>query len=56
LYYVFSNDNPLKGFSMGAGAFYVGDRVAGRNATATNPTYKLMPLPDYSVDRSYGRL
>ena len=49
LYYVFSNDNPLKGFSLGAGAFYVGDRVAGRNKTATNPTYNLMPLPDYTL-------
>ncbi len=54
-YYVFSNDNPLKGFSLGAGAFYVGDRVAGRNATAANPTYKLMPLPDYTlIDLSAG--
>ena len=41
LYYVFSNDNHLKGFSLGAGAFYVGNRMAGRNTTATNPTYKL---------------
>ena len=49
VYYVFSNDNPLKGFSLGAGAFYVGDRVAGRNETATSPTYKLMPLPDYTL-------
>ena len=55
LYYVFSNDNPLKGFSLGAGAFYVGNRMAGRNTTATNPTYKLMPLPDYTLlDLSVG--
>ena len=55
LYYVFPNDNILKGFSLGAGAFYVGNRVAGRNATATNPTYKLMPLPDYTlIDLSAG--
>jgi iron complex outermembrane receptor protein len=55
LYYVFSNDNLLKGFSLGAGAFYVGNRVAGRNTTATNPTYKLMPLPDYTlIDLSAG--
>ena len=38
-----------------AGVFYVGDRVAGRNTTATNPTYNLMPLPDYTlVDVSAG--
>jgi len=54
LYYVFSG-NKLKGFSVGAGAFYVGNRVAGRNTTATNPTYKLMPLPDYTlIDLSAG--
>jgi iron complex outermembrane receptor protein len=29
--------------------------VAGRNNTATNPSYKLMPLPDYSLfDLSAG--
>ena len=55
LYYFFSDHNFLKGFSLGAGAFYVGDRMAGRNTTATNPTYKLMPLPDYTlVDLSAG--
>jgi iron complex outermembrane receptor protein len=55
LYYSFSDHSSLKGFSLGAGAFYVGDRVAGRNATATNPTYNLMPLPDYTlIDLSAG--
>ena len=55
LYYSFSDHSSLKGFSLGTGAFYVGDRVAGRNKTATNPTYNLMPLPDYTlVDLSAG--
>jgi iron complex outermembrane recepter protein len=55
LYYAFADNSSLKGFNLGAGAFYVGDRMAGRNTTATNPTYKLMPLPDYTVvDLSAG--
>jgi len=55
LYYAFATDSKLKGFNIGAGAFYVGDRVAGRNATAANPTYKLMELPDYTLfDLSAG--
>ncbi|MBI1780195.1 MAG: TonB-dependent receptor [Sphingobacteriales bacterium] len=49
LYYAFSPNSKLKGFSVGAGLFYVGNRVAGRNNTAINPTYKLMTLPDYSL-------
>ena len=47
IYYAFPVNSALHGFSLGTGAFYVGDRVAGRNNTATNPTYKLMKLPDY---------
>jgi iron complex outermembrane receptor protein len=55
LHYAFADNSSLNGFSLGTGAFYVGDRVAGRNATVTNPTYKLMPLPDYTVvDLSAG--
>ena len=55
VYYAFSEQSILKGFSLGAGAFYVGDRVAGRNTTGTNPTYKLMTLPDYTLfDLSAG--
>jgi iron complex outermembrane receptor protein len=49
LYYAFSPNGKLKGFSLGAGMFYVGNRVAGRNNTATNPTYKLMTIPDYTL-------
>jgi len=55
VYYAFADNSSLKGFSLGAGAFYVGDRVAGRNTTAANPTYKLMALPDYTLlDLSAG--
>jgi iron complex outermembrane receptor protein len=55
LYYAFADHSSLRGVNLGAGAFYVGDRVAGRNTTATNPTYKLMALPDYTViDLSAG--
>ena len=55
VYYVFPANSILKGFNLGTGAFYVGDRVAGRNTTATNPTYKLMSLPDYTLfDLSAG--
>ncbi|HEX7904441.1 MAG TPA: TonB-dependent receptor, partial [Chitinophagaceae bacterium] len=49
VYYVFPATTILNGFSLGAGAFYVGDRIAGRNTTGTNPTYKLMPVPDYTL-------
>ena len=55
IHYIFPATTWLHGFSVGAGAFYVGDRVAGRNNTATNPTYKLMTLPDYTLlDLSAG--
>jgi iron complex outermembrane recepter protein len=49
LYYAFAPHTKLHGFNLGVGAFYVGNRVAGRNTTATNPTYKLMEIPDYTV-------
>ena len=45
----------LRGFNVGAGLFYVGNRVAGRNNTAASPTYQLMALPDYTtLDLSAG--
>lgn len=53
--YAFAPQSRLKGFTAGAGVYYVGDRLAGRNNTATNPGYKLMALPDYVlVDLSAG--
>jgi iron complex outermembrane recepter protein len=48
VYYTFSKESSLNGFYLGAGAFYVGDRLAGRNPTnSPTNTNKLMPLPDY---------
>jgi iron complex outermembrane receptor protein len=48
VYYTFSKESPLNGVYIGAGAFYIGDRLAGRNPTnSPGNTYKLMPLPDY---------
>ena len=49
LYYAFNERTALKGFNIGAGAFYTGDRVAGRSTTVANPTYKLMPLPNFTL-------
>jgi len=48
LFYTFGRNTALKGFYLGAGAFYTGDRLAGRNPTnSPTNTNKLMPLPDY---------
>ncbi|HPH33649.1 MAG TPA: TonB-dependent receptor, partial [Chitinophagaceae bacterium] len=47
LFYTFAGTSVLKGFNLGIGSFYVGDRLAGRNTTSTNPGYKLMAVPDY---------
>jgi iron complex outermembrane receptor protein len=49
LYYAFSDYSGLKGLNLGAGAFYTGERVAGRSTTTANPGYKLMPLPDFTT-------
>ena len=55
IYYAFNSKNMLRGFNVGAGFFYVGNRVAGRNNTAASPTYQLMALPDYTtLDLSAG--
>lgn len=55
VYYVFGNKSKLSGFSIGAGAYYVGDRMAGRNTTTANPSYKLMSIPNYTtVDGHIG--
>lgn len=56
VFYTFSNTSKLKGFYVGAGAFYVGDRLAGRNPTSSPAnTNKLMKLPDYStIDLNAG--
>lgn len=55
IYYAFSATSALRGFNIGAGSYYVGNRMAGRNTTAANPGYKLMALPDYFLfDASAG--
>jgi iron complex outermembrane receptor protein len=55
VYYNFSANTWLHGFNVGAGLYYIGDRVAGRNTTATNPTYSLFKIPDYTtIDISTG--
>jgi iron complex outermembrane recepter protein len=47
LYYAFKENSIVRGLNLGAGAFYTGERVAGRSTTIVNPGYKLMPLPDF---------
>ena len=47
VFYSFSKESRLHGFQLGAGAFYTGERLAGRSTTVARPDYKLMPLPDF---------
>lgn len=54
LFYSFTGTSVLSGFNLGIGGFYVGDRLAGRNTTVTNPGYKLMALPDYLLADLYA--
>ena len=55
IYYAFSEQSPLKGLNAGVSVLYFGERVAGRNTTTKNPTYKLMPVPAYTqLDASVG--
>lgn len=49
LHYQFSQTSALRRFNIGAGFYFVDDRVGGRNTTATNPDYSLMTIPDYSL-------
>ncbi|MFM2361586.1 MAG: hypothetical protein RLZZ316_488 [Bacteroidota bacterium] len=37
----------FSGFNAGIGAYYVGERVAGRSTTKANPGFALIPLSDY---------
>ena len=37
VFYAFSPKAALNGFNIGLGTYYVGDRVAGRNPSTTNP-------------------
>jgi iron complex outermembrane receptor protein len=56
VFYSFNKESKMKGFYLGAGAFYVGDRLAGRNPTnSPTNTNKLMALPNYiTVDANAG--
>ncbi len=47
VYYSVKPGYLLSGFNAGIGAYYVGERVAGRSTTKANPGYALIPLPDY---------
>ncbi|MBZ5858595.1 TonB-dependent receptor [Flavihumibacter profundi] len=55
VFYVFPGQSVLKNFNTGFNAYYVGDRLAGRNPSTANPNYKLITLPDYTLfDFSVG--
>jgi iron complex outermembrane recepter protein len=57
VFYSFGEKTYLKGLQLGAGAFYTGDRLAGRSTRTTveNDTHRLMPLPDFvTVDVNAG--
>lgn len=48
--YEIGGDGILRGLELGAGALYIGDRVAGRSTrlTVKNDAYKLMPIPSFT--------
>jgi iron complex outermembrane receptor protein len=55
LLYRFPAKSRLQHFTAGVNAYYVGSRLAGRNPSTTNPNYKLIALPDYTLfDCSVG--
>ena len=57
VFYAFGEKTRLAGLQLGAGAFYTGDRLAGRSTrtTVANDTYRLMTLPDFvTVDVNAG--
>ena len=45
--YQFAANTALKGFSLNAGGYFVGDRLAGRNPSSVSTTNKIIELPDY---------
>lgn len=47
VYYSVKPGYLLSGFNAGIGAYYVGERVAGRSTTKANPGFALIPLSDY---------
>ncbi len=50
--YAFNYKTAFRGFSVAAGAYYVGDRLAGRHRGTDRPAYKLIPLPNYFLFES----
>lgn len=55
VFYSFAEKTRLQGLQLGLGAFYTGDRLAGRSTTVARPDYKLMALPDFvTVDANAG--
>ena len=55
--YIISENSKLSGLNFGLGAFYVGDRVAGRSTrvNVANDAFKLIAVPDYFLlDASIG--
>lgn len=54
-FYSVKPTSKLGGLQAGLGIYYVGQRVAGRNATKANPQYRLLTIPDYFLfDASLG--
>ena len=55
IFYAFNPQTRLRGFNIGFGSYFVGDRLAGRNPSTSSPSNKLIPLPDYFLfDASAG--
>jgi iron complex outermembrane receptor protein len=57
VFYSFAEKTAFHGLQLGLGAFYTGDRLAGRSTRTTvpNDTYRLMQLPDFvTVDANAG--
>jgi iron complex outermembrane recepter protein len=46
-YYSVKPTSKFKGVNAGLGAYYVGQRFAGRSTTRANPGFALIPLPSY---------
>lgn len=54
LFYTFSSGH-LKGLKFGASAFYVGDRLGGRNTTKNNSSSGIIPIGSFTtIDLSAG--
>lgn len=47
VYYTVKPASIFGGLNAGLGAYYTGERVAGRSVTKANPNYALMPVPEY---------